>query len=83
MARKRQHEELKGLFSDDLEFLIKQVTVGALAYRNRDILRDTIIDGYSYEDVGEKYGLCKTRVKTITRKFCENVKEYRKKHPEI
>lgn len=83
MARKRQHEELKGLFYDDLEFLIKQLTVGALAYRNRDILRDTVIEGYSYDDVGKKYGLCKTRVKTITRKFCENVKVYRTKHPDL
>ncbi len=83
MARQRKHEELQGLFGSDLEFLIVELTVGALAYRNRDILRDTIIDGYSYEYVGKKYELSKTRVKTITRKFCENLREYRKKHPDL
>lgn len=83
MARQRQHEELNGLYSSDLEFLIKELTVGALAYRNRDILSDTLIDGYSYEYVGKKYGLSKTRVKTVTRKFCESLREYRKKHPDL
>ena len=83
MARKRQHDEMNGLYKSDLEFLIEELTVGALAYRNRDILRDTLIDGYSYEDIGKKYQLSKTRVKTVVRKFCEKVKIYREKHPDI
>lgn len=48
MARKRQHDELEGLYKSDLEFLIDEITVGALAYRNKEILKDTLIDGYSY-----------------------------------
>lgn len=38
MARKRQHDELEGLYKSDLEFLIDEITVGALAYRNKEIL---------------------------------------------
>ena len=58
MARKRQHDELEGLYKSDLEFLIDEITVGALAYRNKDILKDTLIEGYSYEHIGKKYGCC-------------------------
>lgn len=36
MARKRQHDELEGLYKSDLEYLIDEITVGALAYRNVD-----------------------------------------------
>lgn len=81
MARKRQHEELEGLYKSDLEFLIEEITVGALAYRNKEILTDTLIEGYSYDYIGKKHGLSKTRVKTVVRKFCANVEAYKKKHP--
>lgn len=83
MARKRQHEELKGLYRSDLNFLIEELTIGALAYRNRDILKDTLIDGHEYDTIANKYSLSKTRVKTVVRKFCENVKIYREKHPDL
>ena len=46
MARKKQHIELEGLYYSDLEFLIKELTVGAYAYRNREILKDALQDGY-------------------------------------
>ena len=83
MARKRQHEELEGLYKSDLEFLIDEITVGALAYCNKEILKDTLIEGHSYEHIGTKHSLSKTRVKTIVREFCANVKIYIKKHPNL
>lgn len=83
MARKRQHDELEGLYKSDLEFLIDEITVGALAYRNKEILKDTLIEGHSYEYIGKNHGLSKTRVKTIVRKFCANVETYKKKHPDL
>lgn len=83
MARKRQYEEMEGLYRSDLEFLIDEITVGAFAYRNKDILKDTLIEGHSYEHIGTKHGLSKTSVKTIVRKFCDNVKIYKKKHPDL
>lgn len=83
MARKRQHDELEGLYKSDLEYLIDEITVGALAYRNKEILKDTLIEGYSYEHIGKKHELSKTMVKTIVRKFCANVKIYIMKHPNL
>lgn len=80
MARKKQLTELDGLYYSDLEFLIKELTVGAFAYRNREILKDSILDGYSCEFVAERYHLSCTRIKTIVRTFCRNVEVYRKSH---
>ena len=83
MARQRKHTELDGLYRSDILFLIEEIAIGALAYRNKDILKDTLIDGYSYEELGKKYKLSKTRVKTIVRRFCADVAIYRNKHPEL
>ena len=80
MARKKQLIELEGLYYSDLQHLIKELTVGAYAYRNREILKDAILDGYEYEIVAEKYGLSCTRIKTIVRLFCNKVIEYRNTH---
>lgn len=80
MARKKQHIELEGLYYSDLEFFIKELTVGANAYRNREILKDALQDGYPYEHIAEKYDLSCTRVKTIVRNFCKKVTEYRQSH---
>lgn len=81
MARKKQLTELKGLYRSDLEFLIRELTVGAYAYRNRKILEDAVIDGYEFEVIAEKHNLSVTRAKTIVRTFCNSVKDYREKHP--
>ena len=80
MARKKQLIELEGLYYSDLQHLIKELTVGAYAYRNRKILKDAIIDGYECEILAEKYNLSCTRVKTIVRQFCDKAIEYRKTH---
>ena len=80
MARKKQLTELEGLYYSDLEFLIKELTVGAYAYRNREILKDAVLDGYEYETIAEKYSLSCTRVKTIVRLFCKKVTEYKRTH---
>lgn len=80
MARKKQMTELEGLYKTDLEFLIKELTVGAYAYRNKKILRDTVIEGHEFATVAEKYDISQTRAKTIVRKFCQSVKDYREKH---
>lgn len=81
MARKKQMYELEGLYRTDLEFLIKELTVGAYAYRNKKILRDTVIEGHEFATVAEKYDISQTRAKTIVRNFCKAVKDYREKHP--
>ena len=80
MARKKQMTELEGLYKSDLDFLIKELTVGAYAYRNKKILRDTVIEGHEFATVAEKYDISQTRAKTIVRKFCQSVKDYREKH---
>lgn len=80
MARKRQLIELEGLYHSDLQFLIKEITVGSYAYRNRKLLKDAIIDGYEYEILAKKYDLSCTRVKTIVRQFCRKAEEYQKTH---
>lgn len=83
MARKKQLVELEGLYRSELEFLIKELTVGAFAYRNKRLLRDVVIEGHEYQPMAEKYDISETRAKTIVRKFCKNVKDYREKHPEL
>lgn len=83
MARKKQLTELDGLYRTDLEFLIKELTVGALSYRNKRILKDAVIEGHDYQSIAEKYDISQTRAKTVVRKFCQSVKDYREKHPEL
>ena len=81
MARKKQLIEMKGLYRSDLEFLIKELVVGAYAYRNRKIIKDVVIDGYEIRPIAEKYEISETRTKTIVRTFCDDVHEYLEKHP--
>ena len=37
--------------------------------RDRNILRDNLVDGLSYDELAEKYGLSYERIKTIMRQY--------------
>lgn len=54
--------------SEKLEYLIDQYVVGKKAYRNRQILKLWLIDGYSYEDIAAKMEMSAVQVGRIIRR---------------
>ena len=56
-----------------IEELIKEWVIGRNSRRNRKIIHDSLIDGYSLKELAEKYKLSETRIKTIVRTFKRNV----------
>lgn len=52
----------------ELSNLIDEYIIGNNAIRDRDILKDRLIDGYSYYQLSEKYNLSLTSIKQILSK---------------
>lgn len=53
------------LSNSEVCYLIDQWISGKNAERNRNILKDRLIRGMTYEDLAEKYELCDHRIKMI------------------
>ena len=53
----------------ELESLIDNYVLGLHADRNRKIIKDKLIHGFSIRDISSFYGLSETRIKTIIRTF--------------
>lgn len=52
----------------EIENLIDKYIVGRNAIRNRQILKDKLIDGLTYEQIAEKVDLTDRQVKNIVKK---------------
>ena len=48
--------------------LIDEYIIGNNAIRDREILKDNILDGLSYYELSEKYNLSLTRIRDILKK---------------
>lgn len=57
-------------YNDEIEYIIDQVIHSE---RNRAILKRKLIDGISFEKIGEEFELCTKQVKNIVRKSEEDV----------
>ena len=60
------------------EHLINEWVVGLRADRNRQIIRDKILGGMTYEQVAEKNNMSLTRVKTVIRTFKHKIEAHEK-----
>ena len=67
-CRQRCKEEMKDISRTDLENLIDEWIIGRHAERNRQILKRRLIDGITYEKLGEEFDLSTQRVKDIVYK---------------
>lgn len=52
----------------ELNNLIDEYVIGKNAIRDREIMKDRLIDGFSYYDLSEKYNLSLTALKYIINK---------------
>ena len=59
---------MKDISRTDLENLIDEWIIGRHAERNRQILKRRLIDGITYEKLGEEFDLSTQRVKDIVYK---------------
>lgn len=57
----------------ELSNLIDEYIIGTNAIRDRDILKDRLIDGYSYYQLSEKYNLSLPTIKHIVYKRNEQI----------
>lgn len=57
-------------YNDEIEYIIDQVTHSS---RNRAILKRKLIDGITFEKIGEEFDLSTKQVKNIVRKSEEDV----------
>lgn len=60
---------MKRYSRSQLEHLIEEWVIGANSKRNKEIIRDRLIEGIELRDLAHKYDLSETRVKTVIRTF--------------
>ena len=60
---------MKAYSRSELESLIDNYVLGLHADRNRKIIKDKLIHGFSIRDIASFYGLSETRIKTVIRTF--------------
>ena len=60
-----------GFFVADWAKLIDECIIGKNAYRDREILKDSILHGYTYDNIAEKNGMS-------TRQICRIVNRTQK-----
>lgn len=56
-----------------IENLIEEWVIGRNSHRNKQIIRDGILEGLSLKNMSDKYGLSETRIKTVIRTFQRTV----------
>lgn len=59
------HGRYEHISNSELSKAIDEWISGRMAYRNRRILKDKLIEGMTYEAIAEKYELSVRHVKTI------------------
>lgn len=60
---------MKNYSRTELESLIDNYVLGLHADRNRKIIKDKLINGFSIRDIASFYHLSETRIKTVIRTF--------------
>lgn len=66
----------KPLTATELSLLIDERLIGRNAYRDRDIMKDHFIDGYTYERIAEKYDMSIQQVKNICYKGLNKIADF-------
>lgn len=59
----------------ELEFLIEEWVIGSNSKRNKEIIKDKLIEGLNVRDIAAKYNLSETRVKTVVRTFRRTIEQ--------
>lgn len=62
--------------ASEISALIDDRIIGKNAYRNRAIMKDRFIDGYSYEMIAEKHEMSVQQVKNICYKCLDKIADY-------
>lgn len=65
---REDQEQMKNRYSL-LSFLIGEYVVGRKAKRNREILREYFLDGYTYEEIAEHKGMSPVQIGRIVHKY--------------
>lgn len=53
---------------EQFDYLISNYVVGNKAKRNRDILRERFIDGYTYEEIAEHFDMSAVQIGRIVKR---------------
>jgi len=62
--------------ASEISKLIDEHIVGRMAYRNRDVMKDHFIDGFTYEWIAEKYDMSIQQVKNICYKGLNKIADF-------
>lgn len=62
-----------GFSRSEWEHLINEYIIGKNAYRDREILKDNLLDGYTYEHIAEKHSMSARQIARIVPKLQEQL----------
>lgn len=67
-SRAGEIEEMMSPY-ERMDYLIGSQIIGKKAKRNRDILREHFLDGYTYEEIAEHFEMSAVQIGRIVRKY--------------